>query len=178
MVSTIAKIEEGKPGSITFLANPKYTHFIYSTEASIVLVANDFTPEQEVKATLIRVADPYGTVTHLLQMVSQMMTPQRSGIEQPCFIAEGVEVPEDAYIGAFAYIGRGAKLGSGVKIYPQAYIGDGVTVGDGTTIYAGAKIYHNCHVGERCIIHAGLWWEPMDLALRPMLRVPMTRYPR
>ncbi len=155
MVSTIAKIEEGKPGSITFLANPKYTHFIYSTEASIVLVANDFTPEQEVKATLIRVADPYGTVTHLLQMVSQMMTPQRSGIEQPCFIAEGVEVPEDAYIGAFAYIGRGAKLGSGVKIYPQAYIGDGVTVGDGTTIYAGAKIYHNCHVGERCIIHAG-----------------------
>lgn len=154
-VSAISKIEEGKPGSITFLANPRYTHFIYTTEASIVLVADDFIPEQEVKATMIRVADPYGTVTRLLGIVSQMMTPQPSGVEHPCFIAEGVEVPAGAYVGAFAYIGRGVTLGQGVKIYPQSYIGDGVTIGEGTIVYAGAKIYHNCHVGARCIIHAG-----------------------
>lgn len=154
-VSTFAKIEEAGPGAITFLANPKYTHFIYSTKASIVLVRRDFAPEQPVEATLIRVDDPYETLSHLLNFAAQAMNQQPTGVEQPCFVAEGVEVPADAYIGAFAYIGAGVRLGAGVKVYPQAYVGPGVTLGDGTIVYPGAKIYHGCRIGARCIIHAG-----------------------
>lgn len=155
-VYTFAKIEEGKPGALTFLANPKYAHYIYNTEASIVLVANDFTPEHPVSATLIRVADPYVTLSYLMEAVAKMLNPQPTGIEQPCYIAEGVEVPDQAYIGAFAYIGAGAKLGRGVKIYPQAYIGRGVELGEDTIVYAGAKIYPGVKIGDRCIIHAGV----------------------
>lgn len=154
-LNTIAKIEEGHPGAISFLANPKYIPYIYTTGSSAVLVSKDFVPEQPVKATLIRVDNPYATVAHLLTMVQQMMTPQLKGIESPSFISEGVEVSDDSYIGAFAYIGKGVKLGKGVKIYPQAYVGDGASIGDGTTLYAGAKIYHGCKVGRNCIIHAG-----------------------
>lgn len=154
-INTFAKIEEGHPGAISFLANPKYTHFIYDTRSSAVLVSRDFVAEHPVQATLIRVDDPYATVARLLSMVDQMMNPPRRGVEQPCFIAEGVEVPEDAYVGAFAYIGKGASIGAGAQIYPQAYIGDGVRVGDNTIIYAGAKIYRGCRVGNRCIIHSG-----------------------
>lgn len=154
-VWTVAKIEEGHAGAISFLANPKYTHYIYETESSIVLVRNDFEPEQPVKATLIKVEDPYATVAHLLQMVAQMTEPQYSGIEQPSYVAEGVQLPDDVYVGAFAYIGRGAKIGQGVKIFPQAYIGDNVVIGDGSIIKPGVKIYHNCRIGKRCIIHAG-----------------------
>ncbi len=155
-VNTFSKIEEAREGSITFLANPKYTHYIYSTEASIVLVSRDFVATEPVKATLIRVDDPYAVLSKLLEYASQAMTPQPVGIEQPSFIAAGVEVPEDAYIGAFAYIAEGVKLGKGVKIYPQAYIGHGVTIGDNTIVYPGAKIYHGCRIGARCIIHAGV----------------------
>lgn len=155
-VNTFSKIEEAREGSITFLANPKYTHYIYSTEASIVLVSRDFVATEPVKATLIRVDDPYAVLSKLLEYASQAMMPQPVGIEQPSFIAAGVEVPEDAYIGAFAYIAEGVKLGKGVKIYPQAYIGHGVTIGDNTIIYPGAKIYHGCRIGARCIIHAGV----------------------
>lgn len=155
IVSTIAKIEEGQPGAISFLANPKYTHYIYETKSSIVLVKDDFVPEKPISATLIKVADPYATVAQLLQMVAQMTEPQYSGIEQPSYIAEGVELPDDVYVGAFAYIGRGAKIGRGVKIFPQAYIGDNVVIGDNSIIKPGVKIYHNCRIGKRCIIHGG-----------------------
>lgn len=154
-IKTIAKIEEGHPGAISFLANPKYSRFIYTTGSSAVLVSKDFVPEQPVSATLIRVDDPYATVAHLLTMVQQMMTPQLKGIEQPSYIAEGVDVDDESYIGAFAYIGRRVKLGRGVKIYPQAYIGDDCVIGDGTTIYAGAKVYHGCVIGNNCTIHSG-----------------------
>lgn len=154
-INTFAKIEEGRQGAISFLANPKYTPYIYETLSSAVLVSRDFVAEKPVKATLIRVDDPYATVARLLAMVDQLMNPPRRGVEQPCFIAEGVEVPDDAYIGAFAYIGAGAKIGSGAQIYPQAYVGDEVSVGDGTIIYAGAKIYRGCRIGKRCIIHSG-----------------------
>lgn len=154
-INTIAKIEEGHKGAISFLANPKYSRFIYTTGSSAVLVSKDFVPEQPIAATLIRVDDPYATVAHLLTMVQQMMTPQLKGIEQPSFIAEGVEVDQESYVGAFAYIGRGVKLGRGVKIYPQAYIGDNCVIGDGTTIYAGAKVYHGCVIGSNCTIHSG-----------------------
>ncbi len=154
-VSTVAKIEEGTPGSITFLANPKYTHYIYTTKASVVLVADTFVPEQPVEATLIRVKDPYATVTHLLEMVSKMMQPQHVGVEQPCHIAEGVEVPGDAYVGAFAYVAKGVRLGRGVKIFPGCYVGENVTIGDGTVLNAGVKVYYGCSIGAGCIIHAG-----------------------
>lgn len=154
-VSTFARIEEGHSGALSFLANPKYTHHIYSTESSVVLVKNDFTPEQPVKATLIRVEDPYATVARLLEMVSQMSKVEKVGIETPSFISEGVDVPDDAYVGAFAYIGKGVKLAPGVKIYPQVYIGDGCEIGEGTILYAGVKIYAGCKVGKRCIIHSG-----------------------
>lgn len=154
-ISTFAKIEEGQSGAISFLANPKYEHYIYDTKSSAVLVSREFKAEKPITATLIRVDDPYSTVATLLTMAQQMMAPKLRGIEQPCFIAEGVEVPEDAYVGAFAYIGKGAKIGSGAKIYPQVYVGEGVTVGEETILYPGVKIYHGCKIGQRCILHSG-----------------------
>ncbi|MDE5968839.1 MAG: UDP-3-O-(3-hydroxymyristoyl)glucosamine N-acyltransferase [Muribaculaceae bacterium] len=154
-VHTIAKIEEGIPGSITFLANPKYTHHIYDTKASIVLVKDDFVAEKPVSATLIRVNDPYTVVAHLLQAVAQLMEPQKVGIEQPSFIADGVEISSDCYVGAFAYIGNGCKIGKNVKIYPQAYVGDNCQIGDNSVIKPGVKIYHNCVIGKNVIIHGG-----------------------
>ena len=155
-VSTVAKIEEGTPGAISFLANPKYTHYIYETQSSIVLVRNDFEPEQPVSATLIKVADPYATVAQLLQMVAQMTEPVYTGVEQPSFVSEGVDLPEGTYVGAFAYIGKNVSLGKNVKIYPQAYIGENVTIGDNTVVKPGVKIYHGCRVGANCILHAGV----------------------
>lgn len=156
LVCTFSKIEEAGPASLTFLANPKYTHYIYETKAGIALVNADFVPEKPLPETLtlVRVADPYTTLAHLMSYV-ESLKPKPSGVEQPCFIADGVEVPEEIYIGAFAYIGKGVKLGKGVSIYPQAYIGDCVCVGSGTTVYAGAKIYPGCKVGCNCIIHSG-----------------------
>ena len=155
VINNYAKIEEATPGCLTFLANPKYTHFIYTTQASAVLVKNDFHAEQEVNATLIRVDDPYKTLADLLNYVSTQMAPVKTGIEQPCYISSDVKVPETAYVGAFAYIGHNVTIGENVKIYPQAYIGDNVTLGDDVIIYPGVKIYHGCRIGNRCVVHAG-----------------------
>lgn len=155
-VSTFAKIEEGVPGAISFLANPKYTPYIYTTKSSIVLVSNDFVPEHDIQATLIRVADPYATVAMLLEMVAKMTQHLPEGIEQPSFVAEGVQLPDDVYVGAFAYIGAGAHIGKGVKIFPQCYVGPGVVIGENTILYPGVKVYHGCKIGERCILHAGV----------------------
>ena len=155
-VNTFAKIEEGHQGAISFLANPKYTHFLYETKSSVVLVKNDFQPEKEISTTLIKVEDPYATLAMLLDMVSKLMNPQPSGIEQPSYVSPTVELPEDVYIGAFAYVGQGVKLGKGVKLYPQTYVGNNVSIGEGTIIYPGAKIYNNCQIGKNCIIHAGV----------------------
>jgi len=154
-VSTFAKIEEGHKGAISFLANPKYTHYIYDTDSSIVLVSNDFIPEKPVKCTLIRVADPYATVARLLEMVAAATCQHPVGVEQPSFVAQGVEIQEDAYIGAFAYVGEGVRLGKGVKIYPQVYVGKGCVIAEGTVLYPGVKVYHGCKIGARCIIHSG-----------------------
>ncbi len=154
-INTFAKIEEGHEGAISFLANIKYIPYLYTTKSSAVLVKRDFKPERPVQAVLIRVDDPYATVAHLLTMVEKMVTTVHTGIEQPCYIAEGVELPDDVYVGAFAYIGRGCKIASGAKIYPQAYIGDGASIGEDSIIYSGAKIYHGCKVGKRCIVHSG-----------------------
>ena len=155
VVSNFAKIEEASEGSITFLANPKYNHYLYTTHASIVLVARTLELEQPVSTTLIRVDDPYATLAQLLQFAQQAMAPQLQGVEQPSFVADDVELPADAYVGAFAYIGTGCRIGRGVKVYPQAYVGPGVTLGDNTVVYPGARIYHGCRIGARCIIHAG-----------------------
>lgn len=155
MINSFAKIEEGHPGAISFLANPKYTHFIYDTRSTAVLVSRGFIPERPVAATLIRVDDPYATVAHLLQQVQQLLCPPRRGVEQPCFVAQGVEVPDDAYIGAFAYIGEGTRIGAGAQIYPHAYVGPNAEVGEGSVIYPAAVVYHGCRIGRRCIIHSG-----------------------
>ena len=153
-VSNLAKIEEGTPGTLTFLSNPLYTQYIYTTQASIALVRRDFVPEQPVTPTLIKVDDPYICLTRLLQLVNTKQG-SRSGREQPHYIAPGAQVPDDAYVGAFAYISERAVVGKGAKIYPQVYIGDDVVIGDNVTLYPGVKIYHGCRIGNNCIIHAG-----------------------
>lgn len=149
-----AKIEEARPGQISFIANPKYSHFLNTTQASVLLVDRNLERPQGCNVTFIRVEDPYVAVAELLAAF-EAMKPKPLGIEQPSFVAPGVEIPEGAYIGAFAYVGRNVKLGKNVKIYPQSYVGDGVTIGDDCTIRAGVKIYENCHIGNRCIIHSG-----------------------
>lgn len=154
-VNTFAKIEEGHSGALSFLANPKYAHYLYDTASSVVLVKSDFVADRPLKTTLIRVDDPYAAVATLMSMVSAMLNPPKQGIEQPSYIAHGVEIDSSCYVGAFAYIGTGAKIGKNVQIYPQAYIGEGVEVADGCIIYSGVKIYKGCKIGARCIIHSG-----------------------
>ena len=153
-VNNVSKIEDGKPETLTFLANPKYERYIYKTKASIVLVNKDFIPEHEVKATLIRVENPYEAFASLLDLVeeSKMM---KTGIEQPSFIDESAKVGERIYFGAFAYLGKNSAIGNNVKIYPQVFVGSNVTIGDNTIIYAGAKIYDDSVIGASCVIHSG-----------------------
>ncbi len=149
-----AKIEEAVPGYVTFIANPKYSHYIYETKASAVLVSEDFVLDHPVSPVLIRVKDPYVALADLMNSV-ESGRPQPKGIEQPCFIAEGVDVPDDVYVGAFAYIGKGAVIGEGVRIYPQTYIGENVIIGEKSVVRAGVKIYKDCVIGKRCVIHSG-----------------------
>ena len=156
-VSDFSKIEEGKPGTLTFLANPKYTHYIYHTQANIALVNDDFVPEKELPSTLtlIRVSNAYVALASLMEWVEKGKI-HKKGIESPAYVSPSAKIsPETVYIGAFAYIGDNVVLGNNVKIYPQSYIGDNVTIGDDTIIYSGAKIYADCQIGNRCIIHAG-----------------------
>ena len=124
-VNNLSKIEEGKPGCLTFLANEKYTHFVYSTEASAILVRRDFTPEHEIKATLVKVDDPYSCIALLLNMIDQIRS-KKSGIEENCHVAASADVSGAAYIGAFAYIGEKVVIGENSSIYPQVYLGDNV----------------------------------------------------
>lgn len=154
-LQTFAKIEEAGPTALTFLANPKYSNYLYSTGAGAVLVSRTFEPAEPVAATLIRVDDPYAALAQLMRLAEELTRHRPSGVEQPSFVAPGVELPADCYVGAFAYIGPGATIGRGAMIYPQAYVGPGVSVGEETIIYPGAKIYHGCKIGNRCIIHAG-----------------------
>ncbi len=153
-VSDVAKIEEGKAGTLAFLANPKYNKYLYETDASIVIVNQDLELEDKVKATLIRVPDAYKAFASLLELVQQAKG-SKTGIENPCFIDPTATVGNDVYIGAFAYIGKYAHIGNHVKIYPHAYIGDHSSVGDGTIIYSGVKIYEDTKIGQTCILHAG-----------------------
>lgn len=154
-VSGVAKIEEGAPGTLAFLANPAYTNYIYTTDASIVLVNDTFKAEKPLKATctLIRVANAYESFAKLLQAYQQMKG-HKTGIEQPSFIAADATLGADCYVGAFAYIGAGARIGDNVKIYPHVFIGDNVVIGNDTTLFSGVKVYHDCIIGTACTIHA------------------------
>lgn len=154
-VSTVSKIEEGKPGSLSFLANPIYTTYIYNTDASVILISKQLVLEKPVKTTctLIRVDDPYISFAKLLEIYSGIQQ-NKTGIEQPSFISQGVTYGDNCYIGAFAYIGNNVIIGKNVKIYPHCYIGDNVSIGDNSTLYSGVKIYHECIIGSNCTIHA------------------------
>jgi len=153
-VSKLAKIEEGIKGSLTFLANPKYTPFIYKTKASITIVNNDFIPENELETTLIKVSDAYQAFSKLLEYYNQVKM-NKVGIEQPSFIAESASHGENIYLGAFSYIGENVIIGDNVKIYPSCYIGDNVTIGDNVVLFSGVKIYSDCIVGNDCYISSG-----------------------
>lgn len=153
-VDKLAKIEEGVEGSLTFLANPKYTSFIYSTEASITIVNKDFIPEQEINTTLIKVDDAYKSFSKLLEYYNQVKN-NKEGIEEPVHISESAKIGDSAYVGAFSYIGENAVIGHSVKIYPNVFIGDNVVIGDHVTVFAGAKIYSETRIGNHCTIHSG-----------------------
>ncbi|MBR5328026.1 MAG: UDP-3-O-(3-hydroxymyristoyl)glucosamine N-acyltransferase [Paludibacteraceae bacterium] len=152
----VGSIETAKEGQLTFLCDTKYITHLSSTKASVVLMTETIPFDGETNATIIRVENARAAMGQLLALVAKAMNPAKQGVEQPCFISEGVAVPEDAYIGAFVYIGKNVQLGKGVQIYPHTYIGDNVQVGDNTILYSGVKIYYNCVVGKDCILHAGV----------------------
>ncbi|MGI6047897.1 MAG: UDP-3-O-(3-hydroxymyristoyl)glucosamine N-acyltransferase [Petrimonas sp.] len=154
-VDNFAKIEEGKPRTIAFLSNPKYTHYIYETKADIVLVNNDFIADKPISATLIKVPDAYAALASLLEIANNV-TPKKTGIEEMSFVSPSATLGENIYVGAFAYIGDKAQVGENVKIYPQVYIGENVKIGNNVLIYSGVKIYHNCVIGDNCILHSGV----------------------
>ncbi len=153
-VHKLAKIEEGEAGSLTFLANPKYTPYIYSTEASITIVNKDFVPEQELRTTLIKVDDAYKSFSKLLEYYNKVKL-NKTGIEAPVFISDSASYGDEIYLGAFSYVGNQVKMGDRVKIYPNVYIGDNVKIGDDVVIFAGAKIYSETVIGNGCTIHSG-----------------------
>ncbi|MEY4038058.1 MAG: UDP-3-O-acylglucosamine N-acyltransferase [Bacteroidota bacterium] len=153
-VSKLSKIEEGQQGSLTFLSNPKYQNFIYTTQASVTIVNNTFVPESPVTTTLIKVEDAYVAFTKLLEFYNQVKL-NKTGIEQPSFIDETVQYGADLYLGSFSYIGKNVVIGNNVKIYPNSYIGDNAIIGDNVTIFAGGKIYSETVIGNNCTVHSG-----------------------
>ncbi len=153
-VGEFARIEEGRPGALSFLANPKYEHHVYTTASSIVIVGSDFTPTAPVAATLIRVPNAYAGFASLLRLYDEHR-PRPVGVSARASVADDAKVGEKCYVGDFAVIDSGACLGDGVLVYPQSYVGRGVRIGAGSTIHAGVKIYEGCVIGERVVIHAG-----------------------
>ena len=152
----VGSIETAQEGQLSFLCDAKYLSHLPNTNASVVLMTESIAFDGETRATLIRVENARAAMGQLLALVAKAMNPAKQGIEQPSYISEGVAVPEDAYVGAFAYIGKNVQLGKGVQIYPHTYIGDNVKIGDHTILYSGVKIYYNCQVGNDCILHAGV----------------------
>jgi UDP-3-O-[3-hydroxymyristoyl] glucosamine N-acyltransferase len=155
VITNLSKIEEGQVGTLSFLANLAYTHFVYETNASVVILNRSVELTKSVKptCTLIRVDDAYGSFAKLLEIYNQFKQ-NKKGIEQPSFISHGSTYGSDCYIGAFAYIGENVRIGNNVKIYPQCYIGDNSTIGDNTVLFSGVKIYHDSVIGKECTIHA------------------------
>ena len=154
-VTGLAKIEEAQAGTLAFLANPKYEHFLYTTQASAVIVGLDLALRQPVAAALIRVADPYSGFTQLLEFYAQATRMGKRGVEQPAYLADSATIGAGHYRGAFSYIGDNCRLGDNVLVFPHAYIGDRVTIGEGSVIHAGAKIYSDTVIGRFCVIKAG-----------------------
>ncbi len=154
-VYKLSKIEEGTEGALTFLSNPKYTNFIYTTKASITIVNNTFIPEDTLTTTLIKVEDAYGAFTKLLEFYDQAKG-NKTGIEQPSVISENVKYGENLYLGSFSYIGANVTIGNNVKIYPNCFIGDNSIIGDNVSIFAGAKIYSETEIGNNCDIYSGV----------------------
>lgn len=150
----LCKIEEGEQGGLSFLANSKYTNYIYETNATAVIVSNEFVPEHPIKASLIRVADPYLAFANLLKKYNEMQL-DKKGVDPLAFVSPSATIGKDCYIGPFAFVGDNARIGDGAKIYPQTYVGDNSSIGDGTTLFAGVRIYQNIVVGSRCILHSG-----------------------
>lgn len=153
-VNTISKIEEGSPGSLTFLANPAYTPHIYTTGASIVLVNKDFKAEKELSATLVRVENAYQSLAQLLNLYQQSL-PQKKGISSLASVSKSAQLGENLYLGEFAVIGDNVIIGKNVKIYPQCYVADNVVIGDDSVLFPGVKIYQNCVIGKGCTLHSG-----------------------
>ena len=153
-VSKLSKIEEGFEGSLTFLANPKYTAHIYKTQASITIVNKTFEPDNDLKTTLIKVDDAYMAFSKILEYYNSVKL-NKIGVEQPSFISESAKYGENLYIGAFSYIADNVVIGNNVKIFPNSYIGDNVTLGDNTILFSGAKIYSETIIGKNCVINSG-----------------------
>jgi UDP-3-O-[3-hydroxymyristoyl] glucosamine N-acyltransferase len=154
-VSSFGKLEEATEGQLAFLANPKYEEFLYSTQASIIIVNNSLELEKEINATLIRVPDAYSSFAVLLTEYAKIVRENLTGIQQPVYIDATARMGENVFIGAFSYLGENVILGNNVKIYPQVYLGNNVTVDDGSVLYPGVKIHHDCVVGKNVAIHAG-----------------------
>ena len=153
-VHTFAKIEEGIPGALSFLSNPKYTHYIYDTKSSIVLVNKDFQPERDIQATLIKVDNAYESLAKLMTLY-EMSKPKKSGIDPLASVAASAKIGKNVYIGAFACIEEGAEIGDNAYIHPHVTVGCNAKVGENTILYPQVTIYHDCRVGNQCIIHAG-----------------------
>lgn len=153
-VHTFAKIEEGIPGALSFLSNPKYTHYIYDTKSSIVLVNKDFQPERDIQATLIKVDNAYESLAKLMTLY-EMSKPKKSGIDPLASVAASAKIGKNVYIGAFACIEEGAEIGDNAYIHPHVTVGCNARVGENTILYPQVTIYHDCRVGNQCIIHAG-----------------------
>jgi len=153
-VNTIARIEDGQPGALSFLANPKYEHFLYTTKSSVVLVNKSFIPSSPVGATLIKVENAYEAFASLLRLVDQAR-PRKTGIHTTAVIEASASVGKDVYIGPYSYIGENCIVGDGSSIYPHVYLGDNTKLGNNCVLNPGVKIYHDCVIGEGCIIHAG-----------------------
>ncbi|WP_417859116.1 UDP-3-O-(3-hydroxymyristoyl)glucosamine N-acyltransferase [Xanthomarina gelatinilytica] len=154
-VSKLSKIEEGTKGSLTFLANPKYQSYIYSTKASITIVNKTFVPENHLETTLIKVEDAYKSFSKLLEYYN-MVKLNKQGIENPSFISDSATYGSQIYVGAFTYIGENVKIGNNVKIFPNCYIGDNVVIGNDTVVFAGVKIYSETSIGNNCVINSGV----------------------
>ncbi len=152
-INRLAKIDEGQPGAISFLSNPKYESHLYTTQASAVIVDRSFQPREPVASSLIFVENSYSAFTRLLEEYHKQISFSRTGVEQPSYIGEGCQTGEQLYRGAFSYIGRNCHIGQNVKIYPHAYIGNNVTIGDNTIIHPGARVLDNCVIGQFCVIH-------------------------
>lgn len=155
MVSNVSKIEEGVPGTVSFLSNPKYEKYIYSTNASVVIVNKTFKPAKDITSTLVMVDDAYESFATLLSFYDEHLR-NKEEISSLAFVEKTTDISNVKYLGQFAYVGKDVVFGKNVQIYPQVYIGDNVKIGDNVVLYPGAKVYHACNIGNNCVLHAGV----------------------